>query len=208
MTLISAWATPGSAAADPTDALTRLGVPNSSTNLFAWHPILAVLFFLFQTLATLSWVLDFGNGNRQLVKSVHVTLQFGSFACLIALLCVIVQWMAGTPQLTAIHHWLGVIATLLFLCNFMAGLSLGLATLIGRQIVYGVQCIRTHRFVGMSCLIVSGATILTGIQNFLPEGLCEYSITNPAQTNPGLYYNLLPSGCQIGIKLLINQTPD
>ena len=125
LTLISAWATPGSAAADPTDALTRLGVPNSSTNLFAWHPILAVLFFLFQTLATLSWVLDFGNGNRQLVKSVHVTLQFGSFACLIALLCVIVQWMAGTPQLTAIHHWLGVIATLLFLCNFMAGFELG-----------------------------------------------------------------------------------
>lgn len=194
LVLVAVWASRGDAFSD------MLGVPSWETNLFAWHPVFMVTFFVCQAFAILSISCKM-YGNKQ-ATSAHVFWQLAGVAFVVAGFVAVINsinQVPGPTHLTNLHSWLGVASLSLFTVNVIIGISKFIGHSSGdlergSGATYLVH--RVHEAFGISAVAATTLTVVTGIQLYLPVFICDY--TDGLSPDPAAYYDEFLLGCKLG----------
>lgn len=163
-----------------------------------YHPVLMVTGMLFfGSLALLSFtVLPFSQGTNRVL---HTLLHLSAIICLST--GIYYMRLAHTPEhntegtfkanYTSLHSWVGLVAVILYLVNFLGGL-LTFVFQCGSGAFAGLFAMN-HKNLGVLSLLVSVCAALTGTQMF---SNCNRTVTS-FDSNPAAHFDDLSSGCKV-----------
>lgn len=193
-----------------------LSPPDWKTALFEWHPILMTAgFFVAQVYAL--QIMNLLKGSP-IATPLHLFCHLIATASLISGLVAIVEYKNSTPgeiHLPSLHTWIGVLATTLYLTNFIGGM-VGKAPIMhfapdrrlhptAESIIANVRVYRTlHVLTGLSAICASMGAIVSGIVQWSTETEEDMKIwtADDAQilnwaTNPVKLYGFLQPGAKL-----------
>ena len=178
---------------------------------FNWHPVMMICAFAFMTLASLSFRVRYYSQNvsRGTLKLLHgIKWTVAAICAIIGLVAVFKShndpYSGYIANLYSLHSWIGIAVITLYLYQFLSG-----AFAFGMQVsfissIQRAQVLAFHQFIGPFIYILTGATILLGIQE--KEGFigCSYTVTSP-DYNPIQHYLGIPLVCRIshGLGLVV-----
>lgn len=118
------------------------------------------------------------------------------------------QSAAKLPTLTTIHSWVGVITVVVFGFNYFVGFFNALLTTFYPDFVLrqAINLNYQHKKLGATAFLLTTMTIITGIMNQLPQGMCYYDPNDDTvrpgyDTDPSAYYPQQSNSCRIGLGL-------
>jgi hypothetical protein len=169
--LVAAWATDSGGARD----FGFLKVPSWSRNVFAYHPVCMVLFFALQVQALTNWTLF---GDKLTAKTAHVLVQLSALGVMVTALVAVTRymWQGRSPSLVSIHSWVGVAAVAVFGFNFLWGGGMAYLTrcMPDSPLRSRLPLLNSHKFLGLTSVVLAAVAVNTGIMEQLPRGSCNY----------------------------------
>jgi cytochrome b-561 len=178
-----------------------LGEPSWATNVFAWHPLLAVAgFFFSQVLAIASWSVM---PTHSSAKAMHVFWQTAAMATMIAGLMAIAKYkeLYLENSLVTMHSWLSVGAVSLFGTNYLLGLFMGILTACMSEspLRKMFPLSKFHKVLGMTAFGFTVLSICTGIMDQTGRSGCSYVnvLITTVEKTPALNYPSIPNQCKI-----------
>jgi cytochrome b-561 len=175
--------------------------------VFNWHPVMMTVAYAFMTLASLTFRMKCYASNRSILKLIHgVKWTIAAVCGAVGVTAVFLSHNDAVPpiaNLYSLHSWIGVATILLYLYQFSSGtLFFGFSIQSSSQ--QRAMMMSFHRYLGPCIYIITGTTILLGIQE--KEGFvgCSYQVTTP-DYNPLVHYFDIPLACRIshGLGLVV-----
>ena len=184
--LVSLWAT-DSLSGDPH----YLNQPDWHSNIFAYHPMFMVLFCALQVQAMVGWsIFSAYLTSRRAHILVQVCAALSAVAALVAV--VTDMWDTRSPSLVSMHSWVGVAAVAVFGFNFLWGSTMGYLSAFHKHSPLHVRLslLLSHKYLGVTALVLATMAVLTGVMDFLPRGACDYQLS----ANTALQKDFDPAG--------------
>jgi tryptophan-rich sensory protein len=176
--LVSVWATDSGSDRD----FGFLQVPSWKKNVFAYHPVFMVLFFALQVQALTNWSLF---STKLTAKTAHVLVQLASAATMVTALVAVVKYMGDSksPSLVSVHSWIGAGAAAVFGFNFLWGSTMSYLTVChpDSPLRARLPLLLSHKFLGVTALLLAALAVNTGIMEQLPRGTCSYQLADGAE---------------------------
>lgn len=175
--------------------------------VFNWHPVMMTIAYAFMTLASLTFRMKCYASNRSVLKLIHgVKWSIAAVCGAVGLTAVFQSHNDAFPpiaNLYSLHSWIGLATIFLYLYQMSSGvLFFGVSILSSPQ--RRAMMLTYHRYLGPCIYIITGTTILLGIQE--KEGFvgCSYQVTTP-DYNPLIHYFDIPLACRIshGLGLVV-----
>jgi cytochrome b-561 len=180
---------------------------SGSKLVFNWHPVMMIIAFAFMTMASLSFRMKIYSSDRKILKTLHgIKWAVAAICATVGLNAVFRSHNEAFPpiaNLYSLHSWIGVSTIVLYFYQLSSGtLFFGMSLLSSSQ--QRARMLTFHRFLGPCIYLITGTTILLGIQE--KEGFvgCSYQVTTP-DYNPLVHYFDIPMACRIshGLGLVI-----
>jgi len=195
--LVCAWAQYNPYTQEQWGAYGYLNLPSWETNVFAWHPVLMVAGFFMAQVFSLTSIAWFGEKQQAFLS--YFFWQCAALGAMITALRAIVKYKYDSKEysLITMHSWIGVLAVIFFVFNYLYGNVLGFCGMGGMK--FQSSATYTHMALSLITLALTFISIVSGINVYFGEHGCDYLKHNPDRTalNAGFYYYRLPWACKL-----------